>query len=424
MKEKKQYFKVIMSSAIGGAMEYYDFVIFILFAKIISEVFFSPHDSPFIALLATYAMFAIGYFVRPIGGIILAHFGDKYGRKKIFTLTIFLMAVPTFLIGLLPTYASIGVFAPLLILILRICQGLAVGGEIPGAATFVYEHMPKNKKSTGIATLVSGLVGGILIGSLIGALITHSLSNESLMSWGWRIPFLLGGLLGVIGIYIRSRLSESPAFKEIEKFKKQAKLPFEDILKQYKLPTIAGIFTTMFAASCITTFYMYLPSYLGKVYNYSYFKVLSLNTFGLIIFILSILLFPYFADKKNKCPKKLYRLSAIIVFIISIPFFVVFKYNNLSLIIIMYIILGIGFGPSLGFFVVLMTKSFPARVRFTGVAIAYNVSFAVFAGLTPIINTVIIKKFNTPIAPAYYAMLAALIGFIASFALKFVDEEE
>ncbi|MEI6056590.1 MAG: MFS transporter, partial [Lentisphaerota bacterium] len=247
--------RVIVVSAIGGVLEYYDFVVFILFANIISQVFFPAHESEYLALAATYTFFAVGYFVRPIGGIILAHFGDRYGRKKIFLLTVFLMAIPTFLIGLIPTYASIGLIAPILLLLMRICQGLAMGGEIPGSSVFVYEHMTRNLKCSGISYLIAGLFGGILLGSIIGSIITKSLSNESLMVWGWRIPFLLGGLLGVVGMYLRSKLTETPIFMDIQKHNKQPKMPIGEILKNHKWSVIAGICTTLALASTVTTYY-------------------------------------------------------------------------------------------------------------------------------------------------------------------------
>ena len=265
----------------------------------------------------------------------------------------------------------------------------------------------------------------VKIPAIVGVLCCIKISPKgTILSWAWRIPFLLGGLLGVVGVYIRGKLTESPEFQEIEKHNQQAKFPFAEILMHHKTPTIAGIFTTMFAATCITTFYMYLPSYLIKFYSMSYFKVLSYNTFGLFVFIVSIVLWAIVADKKGINPKSIFRFSAVVIIFISIPFFTLLKYDNPLHLIAMYIVLGIGLAPALSFFVVLMTKSFPAKVRFTGVAIAYNVSFAIFAGLTPLINTVLIKELSTPIAPAYYAILAAGIGLIATFAVKFIKEED
>ncbi|MCF7791129.1 MAG: MFS transporter [Victivallales bacterium] len=422
--EKRDFFRVLIASSIGGIMEFYDFVLFILFAGIISQVFISPEQSPFLALLMTYTMFAVGYFVRPLGCTILAHFGDKYGRKKIFTLTVFLMAVPTFLIGVLPTYSQIGPMATILLLILRICQGLAVGGEIPGSSTFVYEHMANNRKAIGLSSLFSGLVGGVLLGSLIGALITHTVSKEVLITWGWRIPFLLGGVMGLIGIYIRTKLSESPTFKAMEKFKQQSKMPFIEVFKEHKTSLFSGIFTTLFIASSFTTFYMYTTSYMTKIFHYSYSLVLTFNTLGLVLFILSMLIWAVFIDKYAINIKKPFILSGLTVIILSIPFFMIFKTENNLLIALMYLIFAAGFGPGVGIFTLLLTKSFPAKVRFTGVSISYNVSFAVFGGLTPIINSLLFKKFGVIQAPAYYAILAAIIGIIACFTTKFINEEE
>jgi MFS family permease len=423
MNDRKNFLRILLASSIGGVMEYYDFVIFILFAGIISQVFISPKETPFLALIMTYGMFAVGYFVRPLGGIILGHFGDKYGRKKIFSLTVFLMALPTFLIGILPTFEQIGAVSTIILLLLRICQGLAVGGEIPGASTFVHEHMSKNKKAIGLSALFSGLIGGILLGSLIGVFLTHTMPKSALVSWGWRIPFLVGGLLGVVGIYIRNKLSESPVFQEMEKYKKYVKIPFVEVLKTHKAPVISGIFTTMFIASAFTTFYMYIPSYLTKMYHFSYFAVLAHNVIGLILFILSMLVWALIIDKKGMNIKIPYIISTLTVLILSIPFFLTLRTHDHLAIVLMYLVFAVGFGPGVGIFTLILTKSFPAKVRFTGVGMAYNISFAVFGGLTPIINTLLYKELGTLIAPAYYAMFSAIIGLIACFTTKFVDED-
>ena len=423
MNERKNFFRVLLASSIGGVMEYYDFVIFILFAGVISKVFISPNETPLLALIMTYGMFAVGYFVRPLGGIILGHFGDKYGRKKIFSLTVFLMALPTFLIGVLPTFEQIGPASTIMLLLLRICQGLAVGGEIPGAATFVHEHMPLNKRAIGLSTLFSGLIGGIILGSLVGAFLTHAVPISVFLTWGWRIPFLIGGLLGIVGIYIRNKLSESPVFQEMEKCKQYVKVPFLEVLKTHKAPVISGIFTTMFIASAFTTFYMYIPSYLINMYHFSYFHVLGYNIIGLMLFVLSMLVWAPIIDKRNINIKIPYIMSTLTVIILSIPFFLILKtYHHLS-IIMMYLIFAIGFGPGVGIFTLILTKSFPARIRFTGVGLAYNISFAVFGGLTPIINTLLYKELGSLIAPAYYAIFAAIIGLIACFTTKFTAEE-
>ncbi|HJO93122.1 MAG TPA: MFS transporter [Victivallales bacterium] len=410
--------KVIGVASIGGVFEFYDFVIFVLFAKIISKAFFDAGESAFLALLSVYVIFAVGYFVRPVGGIILAHFGDRYGRKKVFTFTVFLMALSTFLIGFLPTYSQIGIAAPVLLLIFRILQGLAVGGEIPGSATFVYEHMADNLKCTGIAVLFAGLIGGILLGSVIGTVVTGSLSAHAVNIWGWRIPFLFGGVLGIVGVYLRKKLTETPAFVELLQHNKQRKIPFLEVLKNYKKITFAGFGITMTVAVTVTTFYMYLPVYLEKYYSYPSDVAFGYNCIGLILYIIVIILWGRLKDKSNYKVSNLFITGAVATFIMSIWGFYIMRTGNSFYMIFMYLILSIGIGGITATFCYMLTKIYPAEIRFSGVSTSYNIAFAVFGGLTPIINTLLCKNFNSPLAPIYFLVLSCIIGIISAVYIR------
>ena len=205
--------KTLSLSALGGSLEFYDFVIFVYFANVVGGLFF-PADMPeWMRQVQTYGIFAAGYLARPLGGIIMAHFGDLLGRKRMFMLSIFLMAVPTLAIGLMPTYEQIGLAAPLLLLLCRVLQGAAIGGEAPGAWVFVTEHVSKRHIGFACGTLSAGLVAGILIGSLVATAIHASYSATEVHAYAWRIPFLLGGLFGFITMYLRRWLHETPVFK-------------------------------------------------------------------------------------------------------------------------------------------------------------------------------------------------------------------
>ncbi len=213
-----QDFKTLSLAALGGALEFYDFIIFVFFAVIIGDLFF-PADIPdWLRQFQTFGIFAAGYLARPLGGIIMAHFGDKIGRKRMFTLSIFLMAVPTLLIGLLPTYATLGIAAPVLLLGLRILQGAAIGGEVPGAWVFVAEHVPAAR--VGLACGI--LTAGILLGSLVATAINTQIPKEEVVVWGWRLAFVLGGVFGIIAMYLRRWLHETPVFAELQARKELA----------------------------------------------------------------------------------------------------------------------------------------------------------------------------------------------------------
>ena len=208
--------RTLALSSLGGALEFYDFVIYVFYAKIISDLFFPSTLSPFWAMLNTYGIFAAGYFFRPLGGVVMAHFGDLVGRKRLFSLSILLMSLPTLMIGLLPTFESIGYFAPVLLLLMRVIQGIAIGGEIPAAWTFVSEHVPERRIGLANGLLTAGLSLGILLGSLMSLWISLQFTETVIHDWAWRIAFIAGGIFGLFALYLRSYLKETPVFKAMQ----------------------------------------------------------------------------------------------------------------------------------------------------------------------------------------------------------------
>ena len=207
--------KVLFLTSLGGAFEMYDFVVYIYLTPFLSELFF-PNDNGFIALLSTFAIFAIGYLIRPFGGILFGHFGDRIGRKKTFVVSILLMSVPVILIGLLPGYATIGIAAPILLILLRLLQGVALGGEIPGAMTFTSEYIGMEKRGLASGSIYCGLNCGIAFGALILAVFGMLFTHQQMLEFGWRLLFILGGLLGLIAGYLRNKTTESHLFLELE----------------------------------------------------------------------------------------------------------------------------------------------------------------------------------------------------------------
>ena len=238
--------RTLVLSSFGGALEFYDFVIYVFYAKVLSNLFFPEGLSEFWAMLNTYGIFAAGYLFRPLGGIVMAHFGDLFGRKRLFALSILMMALPTLFLGLMPTFATIGYAAPVLLLILRIVQGVAIGGEIPAAWTFVSEHVPEKRIGMANGFLTSGLSLGILLGSLIALLMTKYFSNEAIQHGAWRIPFILGGVFGLLTLYLRSYLQETPVFQAMRQRKQLAtELPLKTLLSQYKVEICLGMLLSL-----------------------------------------------------------------------------------------------------------------------------------------------------------------------------------
>ncbi len=238
-------YRTLVLAALGGALEFYDFVIYVFFAVVIGQLFFPPDMPDWLRQLQTFGIFAAGYLARPLGGIVMAHFGDLLGRKRMFMLSILLMAVPTMAIGLLPTYAHIGIWAPLLLLALRVLQGAAVGGEVPGAWVFVSEHVPERHVGFACGTLTAGLTGGILLGSLVATGIHKFYSPLELLSHGWRVPFIIGGVFGLTAAWLRRWLHETPVFREMQARQALAdELPLKTVIREHRPAVILTMLMT------------------------------------------------------------------------------------------------------------------------------------------------------------------------------------
>ncbi|RAP35696.1 MFS transporter [Legionella quinlivanii] len=397
--------KTIVLAALGGALEFYDFIIYVIFAPLISEIFF-PQSDRLASLMSVYAIFAIGYFIRPLGGIIFSHFGDKYGRKKTFLVSIALMAIPTFLIGLLPTYEQLGLGASLLLIILRVLQGLSIGGEIPGALTFTCEHVARGKRSFACGVIFSFLNIGILLGNSLSLLLNQLLTAEQLASYGWRIPFLLGGALGLISFIIRRQLSESPLFLALHSQHKKTRLPFFEALANHWRQILQGVGLTVLACAVINLLFLYLPGYLSGVLTYPKQQAHLFTTITLVIYTFLMLFFCWMGDRLGR--RRLLCLGALGFSIFSYLIFVILSFEttaSLSAALLLIALLSsmIMVYPSL------LVDLFPTSIRFTGIAIAYNITFAIFGGLTPLIATLLIKYTQNKLAPGYYLILCALL---------------
>src|SRR6476661_2960840 len=257
--------RTLALAALGGALEYYDFIIFVFLAAPIGKLFFPPDTPDWLRLLQTWSLFAAGYLARPLGGVIMAHFGDRSGRKKMFTLSVFLMAVPTLLIGMLPTYADIGYAAPFALLLMRLLQGAAVGGEVPGAWTFVAEHVPERRIGFACGTLTSGLTVGILLGSLVAGAVNNVYSAAEVQAWAWRIPFLAGGAFGFLAVFLRRLLAETPIFEELRRRRALVEgLPLKVVLAGHGGAVIM----------------LMTPTLLAQLYSIPPARTLTANTFA------------------------------------------------------------------------------------------------------------------------------------------------
>jgi MFS family permease len=403
-------YRTLALAALGGALEFYDFVIYVFLAPVIGRLFF-PADMPdWLRLLQTFGIFSAGYLARPLGGIVIAHFGDRLGRKRMFTLSIFLMAVPTLAIGLLPTYPSIGIAAPLLLLLMRILQGIAIGGEVPGAWVFVAEHVPEHRLGLGIGTLTAGLTTGILMGSLMAGAINAIYSAADVAAFGWRIPFVAGGAFGFVAVYLRRFLEETPVFQEMKERRALAReVPIKMVLMQHLPATLLALALTWVLTAAIVVVILFTPAYLQQVFHVPARYALQSNTLATFWFALGCLFFGWASDRFGTRATMAAGFAGLLgsswLFYSSMPDAPVIINRTYAL---------------AGFFVgsvttvpIVALRLFPAPVRFSGLSFSYNVSYAVFGGLTPVVLAWWLR--TDPMAPAYYVGGLAFLGMLLAF---------
>lgn len=397
-------------AALGGALEFYDFVVFVFFTKVLSAVFFPPHMSEWLRQLQTFGIFAAGYLARPVGGVVIAHFGDLLGRKKMFTLSILLMAVPTLGMGLLPTYANIGALAPILLLLLRILQGAAIGGEVPGAWVFVAEHVPERHTGFAVGTLTAGLTAGILLGSLVAMSINTAFTASEVAAFGWRIPFLIGGGFGLFAVYLRRLLEETPVFKQLHAARALSEeLPLKTIFRSHLPAVLLAMSLTWVLSAAIVVVILFTPTYLQTVFKVAPRVSLQANSVAIVFLSAGCVLFGWLADRIGS---KWALSTGSFALLASSSYF----YHSLPLagsaLFVAYAVTGFFVG-SIGVVPYLLVRAFPAKIRFSGLSFSYNSAYAVFGGLTPVVLTLWLK--SDKLAPAHYVAALALLGCVLAF---------
>ncbi|KAB8306140.1 MFS transporter [Erwinia endophytica] len=402
-----QDYQTLSLAALGGALEFYDFIIFVFFAAVIGNLFF-PADIPdWLRQVQTFSIFAAGYLARPLGGIIMAHFGDSKGRKKMFSLSILLMALPTLAMGLLPTYDTLGITAPVLLLLLRVLQGAAVGGEVPGAWVFVAEHVPEKRIGFACGMLTAGLTIGILLGSVVATLINKGFSPHGIVAGGWRIPFLLGGVFGLITMYLRRWLKETPIFIELEARKALAReLPLKAVIVNHKKEVVVCMLLTWLLSAGIVVVILMTPAWLQKVYGIATAQALQANSLATIALIAGCLSAGLSADRFGA--SKTFVFGSVLLAVCSWVFYRTVG-EHPHWLFASYALVGYSVGV-VGAVPYVMVRAFPAAVRFSGISFSYNVAYAIFGGLTPIFVTLIMAV--TPLAPAYYILALSVIGVL------------
>jgi MFS family permease len=402
--------RTLMLAALGGALEFYDFIIFVFFTAVIAQLFFPPDMPEWLRQLQTFGIFAAGYLARPLGGIIMAHFGDRIGRKRMFMLSVLLMAVPTLLMGLLPTYASIGIAAPLLLLLMRVLQGAAVGGEVPGAWVFVSEHVPTSRIGFACGTLTSGLTFGILLGSLVSTWINTTWSGDEVLSWAWRLPFIIGGLFGLLAVWLRRYLEETPVFEEMRRRRELVKgLPLKVVLQGHWNAVIRSMLITWMLTAGIVVVILMTPTLVQNLFAIApadAAQASSLATFALCI---GCVVYGLAVDRFGV-------ERVLIAGAIGLAVATAGLYQTLTVapeyFAVAYTLTGLFVGVT-GAIPSLMVQAFPPAIRFSGISFAYNIAYAISGGLTPLLVSLWIRG-GEPNAAVYYVAIASAGGLLAA----------
>ena len=414
----KHFWKVLTSSMIGNALEWYDFMLYGYCAAILGKLFFPAHDA-FSSLLATYSVFFIGFIMRPLGGLLFGYLGDRIGRKRSLIWSIYCMAIPTTLIGLLPTYESIGWIAPVILTFLRLLQGISMGGEFTGSIVFVVEHAdPKHRGFWGSWTTCSAAIG-VLLGSLVCVLIGTFLTESEVIRWGWRVPFILSVSGSMIGAFVRRRLQETEAFKR----NKTSKFRWKDFFVHHSTAFLQLICIEVVVAVGFFTICLFVVNYLQNFIGVSYYYATLVNTVATVFFALSIPIAGYCSDLWGRKP--ILKCASAALMLVAVPAFFGLSSGNMYWIFIAQITLNVVFGVYFAVLPATIVELFPANVRCLGVSLAHNITMMIFGGTAPTLAVFFIQhtmlcgaKDFALIVPGVYLAIAACISLCATFWLK------
>ena len=406
----RPHLRLITLASLGGALDYFDFAVYGIFARYIAAAFF-PATDPVVSILLTFLVYAVGFLARPVGALMLSHFGDKYGRRKAFIVGLSVMSAATLGVGLLPTYQQWGITASLLLVALRILQGMSVGGEIPGAMAYVVETAPTR------ASFFSGIVQcfvvlGIVLATTINFLLQSYMSAAAVGEIGWRIPFIVGGLLGIVAFLLRRSLEETPQFSRMRKA--PSKFPIAEVLSHHARPLLVAVGVGAGTAAFNAVLFALMPVYLVNVLKYDSLVVARALNVSLLFYAAGILAVSWLGDR---IPRQwIVRAGAATLFALAYPFFAALRDHSASPALLLSLAALAG-SILAGVFACVLADLFPTRVRYTGSAVGTNLSSAIFGGTGPLLSTWLISATGSAVAPAGYVMVLCLLTLAAGAAM-------
>jgi metabolite-proton symporter len=399
--------RVIVASLIGTSLEWYDFFIYGTAAALVFNKLFFPSFEPLVGTLLAFTTFAVGFIARPVGGLVFGHYGDKLGRKNVLVVTLLLMGTATFLIGLMPTYATIGIWAPILLVALRFLQGLGLGGEWGGAVLMTLESGHPERRGLNASWPQIGVPLGLLLANGVLSLMGAVTNDAAFLSWGWRVPFLLSGLLVLVGLWIRLSIAESPLFHEVEATSEQAHAPIIEVLRRYPKQVLLAVGARVGVDVAFYTFVLFITTYVA-----TYLKLprnYALNAV-LIAAAVQVVLIPFFGNLSDRLGRRpVYLAGAVAAAVWSFIFFLLLDTGNFALIVLSAVVALVFhaamYGPQAAF----ITEMFPTKVRYTGASMGYQLAGIIGGALAPIISVALLDRFDTSVAVSIYSAAMLLV---------------
>lgn len=395
--------RLIAAGAIGNVLEWYDFAVYGYFASVIGRTFF-PGEDPLALLLSAYGIFAVGFVARPLGGAVIGHIGDRYGRRAALTLSVVAMALPTCAIGLLPGYQTLGVAAPILLTVLRVIQGLSVGGETTTSIVFLVEHAPERRRALMATVSCGGATAGIMMGSAAGAVLASVMPTAALDSWGWRIPFVLGLLVGVAGYFIRRDMVEEPRTPPLRP-------PLVEAVHGHGL-LIARLFGMSVLNACgFFVMFVYIVSWLERIDGVDAARALDINTINMVLQVLVMVATAWLSDRIGRKPLML--TATALCFVGALPLLWLMHHPDPLLIFAGQFGVTLLLGTTWGVQPAIMVEATPPGVRCTVIAIAFNLAMGLVGGLSPLVATWLVASTHLDLSPAFLVMAAAAVTFLS-----------
>ncbi|TCV95613.1 MFS transporter [Biostraticola tofi] len=414
-RSSRRTFKIMMSAGIGHFIEWFDFGLYGTLAVIIAGNFFASSD-PSVALLKSFAVFGSGFLMRPLGGLFFGSMGDRLGRRKVLVTVIVITSIATFVMGILPTYHQVGIIAPVLLVITRLVQGFAAGGESSGVITYLAESAEPHRRATLTCWSENFSFMAFVCGSGLVLLLTHGLGEPAMNDWGWRIPFLLAAPLGLGGLYMRRNMEDSAEFHKLQQSGKIEASPLRKTLKTSSRALLFCVGFVVVKAVSSWVLQSFMPGYLSTHLHYSRTDSYLITTLGLLSVAVCMPLTGYLSDRWGRRPLMLMGCGGFIL--LTYPAMMLMTQGSVGASIAAMSMLGVFVAMFNGGCGAAMVELFPTAIRYGGIAISYNMTVAVFGGVTPLASASLISLTGDPLSPAFYVMGTAVISFIAVLLAK------